>query len=224
MTVATTQSSITYQGNSATTVWPFPFNVPAGTLVVVITDTLTVPPTKTPVTNYTVVGLGDPAGGSVTFPIAGVPIPATSLITLTRVVPFTQPTNFTDNTSIYGSDVTMALDWLEMQIQQIVNGTGQVPIIVGTSGSRYNADGTIEQWGLFTPIAGGDNNIVFPVVFPNNLFTLTAVPIDAPSNSQITTMCVYNATLGGFRSLVRKFDSGSVSIPMVPFFWRALGN
>lgn len=119
MTVTTTSNKVILLGNGATTVWPFTFQIPnAASLQLSIFDAAG-NQTVIAAGNYTVTGLGAPAGGAVTYPLSGSPLAAGSLLMIYRVVPLTQPQDINNQSGFFPAVVMGALDNLEMQIQQV---------------------------------------------------------------------------------------------------------
>ncbi|TAJ32443.1 MAG: hypothetical protein EPO67_11430, partial [Reyranella sp.] len=87
MSLSTTTNKVIYSGNGATTAWPFSFPVlDADHLGVIFTDA-TGAETAVAASAYAVTGIGAPAGGSVTYPLGGTPIPSNTKLTLVRTVP-----------------------------------------------------------------------------------------------------------------------------------------
>ena len=128
MTVSTTTSTVTYQGNGATTVFTFPFiGVMASDLIITYTDANGVASILNPV-QYSVVINPVPVGGlwgiggSVTYPLSGTPIQPGTLISITRDVPYTQDVSIANQGAFYPQAVEQGLDVLELQIQQIETG------------------------------------------------------------------------------------------------------
>ena len=71
MTISTTDSRISYNGNGVTTEFSFPYRFLAnGDLVVLSVSSAGVETVKAIVTDYTVTGAGDDAGGTVTMVVA----------------------------------------------------------------------------------------------------------------------------------------------------------
>lgn len=135
MTVTTTSSSTTLSANSATTVWPYTFIIPDATSVVItVTDANGNPSIIAPA-NYTITGLGNSAGGSVTYPLSGSPLATGNTFTIARAVPYTQPTSIVNQDGFYPDVLEAALDNLEMQIQQ----TATVQFKLNTQGTAYDA-------------------------------------------------------------------------------------
>ncbi len=125
--LTTTQSSVTYQGNGATTQFGFNFLVlQASQLIVSITNNNVSPAVTTVLqsSQYSVTGIGNATGGTVTYPASsGLPLPSGWCITIQRVVPYTQPTTLSNQGAFYPQVVESALDNLAMQIQQLSVGT-----------------------------------------------------------------------------------------------------
>jgi len=115
MTVASPASKVTANGNGVTTVWPFNFRViEESHLQVIVTDISGV---DTPLSSGYSVGLTD-LGGSVTYPLAGAPLPVGAKITILRVVPLTQETDLTNQGGFYAETVEDRFDLLTMADQQ----------------------------------------------------------------------------------------------------------
>lgn len=122
MTVSATLNKITYNGNGATTVFPFTFpgvaaadilvysTSAAGVIALVSSSLYTLSLTAAAGTNPT------GAGGTVTMGIA----PATgTLLTIIRTMPLTQPNSFANQSTLYQAAVEAAIDQVLLQIQQL---------------------------------------------------------------------------------------------------------
>lgn len=125
MTIATSAFVAVGLGNGVTTVWPWAFLIPdAGSVQVIYTD----PSGNATVLNpalYSITGLGNPSGGSVTYPLTGSPIANGSSLAIKRNVPLIQPTRLVNQGGYFPEVVEGALDYLEMQIQQVGGNTGK---------------------------------------------------------------------------------------------------
>lgn len=120
MTVSNTESSITYQGNGVTTVFPYTFRMDtAGDVVVLVYDSLTFTEVELDVADYIITGLGTDVGGDVTYNPLGVPIPATSWLTVKRVISYTQELNLTNQSAYIPTALESQLDRLVFMIQQL---------------------------------------------------------------------------------------------------------
>jgi hypothetical protein len=138
--ITTTQSYVQYQGNGVTTSFPFGFLVPAASnLVVTITNNNVTPPVSTVLSasQYAVSGIGNAAGGSVTCPASGSPLPPGWTITIQRVLPLQQNTSLANQGAFYPQVVEGALDYVTMIAQQIeAQLTGELPA-VGPAGINW---------------------------------------------------------------------------------------
>jgi hypothetical protein len=162
-TVATSAYTTTLQGNGVTTSFSYNFLIPyqAGTttpaVVVQVTNTATGIVTNLSSTAYTISGVGNATGGIVTYAPLGVPLASGNTITITRAVPYTQPTAVL-NQSFYPHTIEQIADWLELQIQQLQYegstasassiSVGSTSIQGGTSGNiEVNAGGLLGEIG-----------------------------------------------------------------------------
>lgn len=118
MTLSTTSTTVSYNGDNATTVFPFAFKVfEASHLVVVRTVIATgIPTTLTLDTDYTVQGLRKNAGGSVTLPAA---LASTYSLKITRSTPKTQASDLKNQGKFYPEIHEDALDKLTMLVQEL---------------------------------------------------------------------------------------------------------
>lgn len=167
MTITTTAAAVTYQGNGAATAYPYGFEIlQASHAVVTIVDATVSPPTTTTVSPslYSITGIGNANGGSVTYPLSGSPLIAGQYLTIQRVVPYVQPTSLTNQGGFYPASIEAALDYLTQQTQQLagqqarslqvsVADPGGAPAVLPVASLRAN------QYLLFdasgNPIAGG---------------------------------------------------------------------
>lgn len=118
MTIATSTSSTTAQGNGVTTLFAYAFLMPsASDLIVTVTNSSSVS-AVIPSNQFIVTGIGNPLGGTVTYPLTGSPLPAGSYITIARVLPLQQLVTIANQGNFYPQATEQALDALEMQIQQ----------------------------------------------------------------------------------------------------------
>ena len=140
MTLATSSSTVSYQGNGSTVQFPFAFPVLSPShLVVVQTDTTQSPnvPTALTAAQYSVSGIGTATGGTVTLPA---PLAAGMVLTINRVVPYTQNTSIVNQGGFYPDVLENALDYLTMEVQQLAEQASRtvlVPVGSGTDPSSY---------------------------------------------------------------------------------------
>jgi len=137
-TVTTATNIITYVGDNSTTVFSFPNLFFDEDHLVVKVDQVT----KTITTDYTVIGEGVQAGGTVTFLVA--PALDTAIV-IERVVPFTQLTDFS-NFDGNPADVTeKQFDLNVMMSSQIGESSDRnITVPVGTTLTSNDISGTID--------------------------------------------------------------------------------
>ncbi len=120
MTLITQSTKAVAQGNGATVTWPFTFLIPAiEDLTVTLVDVASGNPTVIAPVNYTVTGLGNANGGSVTYPLSGASLTAATYIVVERFVPDVQETDLTNQGGVYPQDIEDSLDYLTMITQQL---------------------------------------------------------------------------------------------------------
>lgn len=132
MTISTTDSRISYNGNGVTTEFSFPYRFLAnGDLVVVEVAADGTETVKTITTHYTITGAGDDAGGSVTMLVA--PASGTRLV-IYRDTEVVQETDYTSGDAFPAESHERALDRLTMILQEKTPGAAgatraiQIPI------------------------------------------------------------------------------------------------
>ena len=141
MTISTTSSKVVAQGNGATTAFTYNFLMPALANAVVTVSDPYGNQTVLNNTQFSISGLGNPNGGTLTYPLSGSPLAVGYSITLQRIVSFQQLTSLVNQNGYFPAVVEAAMDSLEMQIQQL-NGNispllGQaVQLPVGYAGSN----------------------------------------------------------------------------------------
>jgi hypothetical protein len=124
MTVSSQQSTVTYQGDGATTNWVFSFSAPDASVIdVYVTNDQGIVRKLTPAEFQVVLNFPSgtnptPTGGIVIYSVGGVPIPVGFSITIDRNVPAVQNTSLTNQSIIYPPVVERALDYLTMLNQK----------------------------------------------------------------------------------------------------------
>lgn len=174
MTVSTTTDRVQYNGNGTTTVFAFSNKVfSASHLVVTLTSAAGVDTVQTITTNYTVTIASDFNSANVTMNVA----PASGeKLTIQRVVPLTQLTDYTDNNDFPMETLERDLDLTAMRDQQVNTNNsltvkfpatyfGTVPLMPSTvTGDRYlktNTAGTAFEFGEL--VASGVITVPVPV-------------------------------------------------------------
>ena len=137
-TISSSLNSITVAGTGAQTVFSFPFvGVAASDISVIYTNSIGVQttlvqgtgPTEYQVTlNAAVAPSLWGVGGTITYDPSGTPIALGATLTIVRTLPYVQLTSLQNQASFgqLAQATEMALDQLEMQIQQVSNGFARV--------------------------------------------------------------------------------------------------
>jgi hypothetical protein len=121
MTVSSPTNRVLSFGNGVTTTWPFSFPVTnAAHLVVIVTDASGNVSTLT-ATQYSVSGIGSPAGGAVTYPLSGSPLASGGSILIKRVVPYTQTADVQNQGGFYPDVIEGGFDQIVFQTQQLAD-------------------------------------------------------------------------------------------------------
>lgn len=131
MTVSSTSNKITFDGNGATTTWPFTFSCEDETdIEVYVTDAdgviTEISSSDFTVTLNAAAGANPtPVGGSVEYPLSGSPLAADEEITIIRVIALTQPTSLANQGVLYQPTIEQQFDQLLMQVQQLQEQLGR---------------------------------------------------------------------------------------------------
>ena len=124
MTISTTIVKNSYSGDGSTTTFSYTFKVLANSdLTVIIRSALGTETTKTLNTHYTITGVGDAAGGSITFTAGNIPT-ATETVVLIRDTTQTQAIDYVANDPFPAESHEEGLDRsviLSQEIQEEVN-------------------------------------------------------------------------------------------------------
>lgn len=120
MTVSVQTSYIIYTGNGVTTTFPFTFRVDntSHLYVKLINIATAVETTLVLNTDYSVTGIGNPSGGTVTYPISGSPMAATHKLKIERIVPLVQELAINNQSGFQPEVIEQSLDYMTMMIQQ----------------------------------------------------------------------------------------------------------
>ncbi len=124
MTIGTQINRIVCLGDGATTVFVYPFLIPnAADAVITLTNAdgtqLQLSPPQ-----YVIAGLGNPTGGTVTYPLSPSPLQVGQSLTIQRILPLVQITSIRNQGPTFAA-IEDALDNEEMQIQQIQDEYGR---------------------------------------------------------------------------------------------------
>jgi hypothetical protein len=121
---ATARRAGPFNGNDATTAFPFTCKVfAASDLQVILTDTDGIESTLTLDSDYSVTVNGDQTvspGGTINYPMAGAPLATGELLTAVGALVYSQPTDLPTGGAWRAEVVENALDRLTMLIQQVL--------------------------------------------------------------------------------------------------------
>jgi len=124
MTITNETSAVTLPGNGSATSFAYNFQIPyqadgvTPAVLAYTTSAAGVVDYLVLNTDYSITGVGQAAGGTVTYPLSGSPLASGASISILRDLNYVQTYAFT-NTKVNGQQLTRALDTLEMQIQQL---------------------------------------------------------------------------------------------------------
>jgi hypothetical protein len=233
MTLPTTASKVTLNGNGVTVLFPYAFLIPGATttdqdnVLVTLVDT-TVDPSVTTVladNQYSIDGINNTGGGNVTYPLSGSPIAAGVYITIERNCPYVQLTNIPNQSAFFGTVLTAAYDYAMMCIQQLVTlltytikfpATDLVPPVTLPSAADradtylgFDGSGAIALYG--SPSGGtGFGTLVYRTIFASSVLSVTdnVLFCDATSGSQANTLPAA-AAMAGKLMVFKKIDSSA---------------
>ena len=144
MSVVTTTSSISYNGNNSTTVFAYNFRILAESDLVVKVGGVV----KTLTTHYTVSGVGAASGGNVTFTAGNTPPTGTKNVAFTRSVTNTQATDYQDGDKLSADVIEADFDRRTMQSQEIENELNAVVLKVPVEHTAASFSGLLPDPGL----------------------------------------------------------------------------
>ncbi len=215
MSVQNSTSSVQYTGNASTsTAYPIPFYFFSnGDIVVQRTDANDNVTTLTLGADYAVTGSGVSTGGSITTTAAW---DDTNVITISRVLDFTQPTSYTNAGQFPASSHEKALDRLTMLCQQLfryhkksVRGSDSspdlMPIPAQPSIGTYvlGVVNNALQWITPSTAAIGNGSVI-----PSNISTQTTTPWSFAA--------VVNGLLGFAGNLTGNVTGNLTGTPIAP--------
>ena len=119
MTVTTTTTRAELNGNASAGPFQCGFRVLADSDLQVYVDGVL----KTLTTHYTVANAGTTTNATVTFTSGNFPASGTANVVLVRNVPYTQTSNYQNNTALDAETLETSFDRSTMQIQQNISGT-----------------------------------------------------------------------------------------------------
>jgi hypothetical protein len=120
MTVTTELATVTHTGNGVTTEFNVPFKfIESDHLQVIRTVIATGVGTTVSPSDYTVDGVGEAAGGTVTYEYLAAPLTSSFTLTIERVVPVTQDLDIEREGNFDPAALEVQLDLIVMQVQKL---------------------------------------------------------------------------------------------------------
>jgi hypothetical protein len=138
MTVSSTSSRVVLAGDGSNTDWPFGFQVNSqADLVVTYVDALGNETALSP-SVYSVTGFGQPAGGTITYPLTGSPIGAGTTLAIQRTIAPTQPTSISNQGAMWPQVIEAALDRVTMIVQGFIDTVNRCLRVSPADGQALN--------------------------------------------------------------------------------------
>lgn len=233
MSIVTTASKVTLNGNGAAVLFPYSFEIPGdnttdqSNVQVTVVDTTVTPAVTTVLADnqYSIDGINNPAGGNVTYPLSGPPIAAGVYITIERNVPYIQTTNIPNQSAFFGTVLTAAYDYAMMCIQQLRTALTYTlnfptsdllpPTTLPPAADRANTylgfdgAGAIALFG--TPGSGtGFGTLNYREIFASSILSVTdnVLECDATSGPQANTLPAA-ASVAGKLFILKKVDASA---------------
>jgi hypothetical protein len=207
VTVATTSNKISYQGNGATTSFPFGFAFPAGATLAQAANDLVVTfvPASGPSqiiafgsgpSNYQL-SINAPispnptaVGGTVIYNPLGTPIPLGSSLVIQRVLPSQQNTSLQNQGTLWQQVIEQALDYLTMLEQQVAATSLQALLapVTDPAGLNYTIPAVAARANQLLGFDSLGNLVAVPGT------GAVALP---PGNQTVTGIYTFTNTAGG---------------------------
>lgn len=177
MTVASTNKRNSYSGDASTTNFDYTFRIlDEDHIEVSLVDSSGNITVQTKTTHYTVTGVGDSGGGTISFVSAPA---ATETVILKRNIPVKQETDYTENDTFPAETHEQALDKLTMICQQLSDRLDRaisVPDNGVISTTTLNDDSLTAEYLLRVDTAGGAiETVATTTVLNDNLDDLTGL-------------------------------------------------
>jgi len=156
MTVSSTTTRNSYSGDGSTTAFSYTFKIfdEDDIAVILRDDTTAVETTQTITTNYTVSGVGNAGGGTITFVTAP---PSGKTVVLLRATPLSQLTDYTPNDPFPAESHEDALDKLTFITQELSEEIGRA-IKLSKTNEIATAEFTVGATARANKVLGFDGN------------------------------------------------------------------
>jgi len=222
MTITTQTCDVTYTGNGATTVFAYGFEIPeaADAVVTVTTIASGVTSVLSPAV-YSITGLGNAGGGTVTYPLTGTPLSSAFYITIARSLPVVQETDLVNQDGFYPAVVENALDYQTMVSQELKDENNRqltFPITESGLTNRFLPAAGVRA-GKYLMFDGSGNPTVGSGASDGSsgvTMTISSLGTDVDNSAAVQLAAEQVAALGGGRLLMLSGTygwNGSVQIP-----------
>lgn len=208
-TINSPQASVTIPGNGVQTAFVYPFIIPyqadgiTPAVTVAITNSVGVVTVLLP-SAYTISGINNPAGGTVTYN-PGTPLAVGNTLTITRALAYIQPTAV-NNQSFVPHTVEQVADNLDMQIQQLNNRIGSSAQLTGPALTLTNGS---NSWAITVDSSG---NLVTSRLTGSGIVNVGAgVPVLLPNLPGSTSYANDTAAASGGVLVGQLYRNGSVT-------------
>jgi hypothetical protein len=160
MTISTTSIKNSYSGNGSTSVFNYTFKITDEDHIIVIirTNSTGAETTKTKTTHYTVSGVGNSGGGSITFSSGNIPTSSETVV-LRRLTPQTQGLDLIENDPMPAENIETAYDKLTaiaQELQEQVDRSIKVSKTSTITNPELTADATQRAGKLLGFDSNGD--------------------------------------------------------------------
>jgi len=164
MTISVTSIRATFQGNGAATSFSFGFPIQTATDITAYYVDSSSNVVTLSASAYTVSGVGNQNGGSVTYPTSGSAIATGTELVIVREVPYNQLADLSSQGDFFPEVYEAALDKLTMQTQQLADAQAR----------SFTIPGTYDPTSFSLSVTPAPNGVV---AFDGSGSTLTTVQI-----------------------------------------------
>ena len=95
---------------------------------------------------------------------------------------------------------------------------------IGSSGYYTLPGGLIVQWGVTANAVSGETTTAFPITFPNNVFVVLSVLMNANATSSLHSIVVHDITKTEFSATHKYQSTSTTGTSSLPAFYFAIGN
>ena len=219
MTISTTTIKNSYSGDGSTTAFTYTFKITdQDDIDVIIRSANGTETTKTITTHYTVSGVGNAGGGTITFTSGNIPT-NTETVLLRRSTPQTQGVDLIENDPLNADTLEDALDKLtsiNQELQEEVNRSIKISITNTMTSTEFTVDATNRANKLLAFDSAGEIQVAQEIgTFRGNWSASTSYEVrdlvkDTSTNNIF--ICLTAHTSSGSQPLTTNTDSAKWSL------------